>query len=110
MGAGVPCPIHPKSHTHRSATANHGTDGTTAIQRHRAAPPEENGSTWKPNHTGNIPNHSAKNPDPTRSSAAAVAQFASFPACAGASDCARIMFHTFLQVSFLISSVHLYFS
>ena len=38
FGAGVPCPVQPKSHTQRRATANPSTDGMAASQRQRAAP------------------------------------------------------------------------
>jgi len=37
-GAGVPCPVHPKSQTQRRATANPSTDGTAASHRQREAP------------------------------------------------------------------------
>src|SRR5271169_6817992 len=69
MGAGVPRPVHPKSHTHRKATAKPSTEGTAAIQRHRATPAV---STRKPSQDGNNQNHSAKNPAPTIRDAIAV--------------------------------------
>src|SRR5215472_9741038 len=37
-GAGVPRPVHPKSHTHRSVTLNPSTENTAAIHRHPSAP------------------------------------------------------------------------
>ena len=71
MGAGVPCPVHPKSQTQRMATANPSTDGTAASQRQRAAPAV---STVKPSHCGSSQNHKEKNAAPTASEAAALAQ------------------------------------
>jgi len=55
MGAGVPRPVHPKSQTQRSATAKPSTEGTAAIQRHRAAPEV---STLKPSQEGSNQNQS----------------------------------------------------
>ena len=68
MGAGVPCPVHPKSQMHRNATAKPRIEGTVAIQRHRAV------STWKPNHGGSNQNHRAKKPVPTANEANAAGQ------------------------------------
>jgi hypothetical protein len=76
-GAGVPRPVHPKSQTHRSATANPITDGIAASHRQRAV------STWNLSHPGNSQNHSAKNAVPTASDAAADSQ--GFP-CAEAGE------------------------
>ena len=67
-GTGVPRPVHPKSHTHRSATAKPTTDGMAASQRQRAAPAV---STRKPSQRGSSQNHSAKNARPTASDAIA---------------------------------------
>ena len=68
MGAGVPCPVHPKSQLHRNATAKPRIEGTVAIQRHRAV------STWKPNHGGSNQNHRAKKAVPTANEANAAGQ------------------------------------
>jgi hypothetical protein len=71
IGAGVPCPVHPKSHTHRSATAKPITEGTPAIQRHRAALEV---STRKPSQDDSNQNHSAKNAAPTASDVIVIGQ------------------------------------
>src|ERR1019366_10106596 len=73
IGPGVPCPVHPKSHTHRSATAKPSTEGTAAIQRHRAASAV---STRKPSQDGSNQNHSAKNAAPTAREATVAGQCA----------------------------------
>src|SRR5208337_3504906 len=73
IGAGVPCPVHPKSHTQRSATAKPSTEGTAAIQRQDAP---DVASTRKPNHEGSSQNHSPKNAAPTTREATVVGQFA----------------------------------
>jgi len=62
MGAGVPCPVRPKSQMHRMATANPSTDGRTAIHRHCATRAT---STRKPSQGGSNQNHKAKNAVPT---------------------------------------------
>src|SRR5512146_1670539 len=71
MGAGVPRPVQPKSHTQRIATAKPITDGIAASHLQRAAPAV---STRNPSHCGNSQNHKVKNAVPTRSEAAAVGQ------------------------------------
>jgi len=65
-GAGVPCPVHPKSQMHLNATAKPSTDGTAPIQRQRVTPFT---STRKSNHDGSNQNQSAKNEAPTASEA-----------------------------------------
>src|ERR1700733_5523041 len=71
MGAGVPCPVLPKSQIHLTATAKPSTEGTAAIHRHRAAPAV---STSKPSYGGNSQNHSARNDAPTTNDAMVVPQ------------------------------------
>src|SRR3569833_1465383 len=63
-GAGVPCPVAPKSQIQRSATENPSTAGTTAINRHAEVPLR---STLNPSHRGSSQNHSPKNANPTTS-------------------------------------------
>src|SRR5579872_1521851 len=78
MGAGVPCPVQPKSQTQRSAMPNPNADGIAASHRHRAVPAI---STEKLSHRGKSQNHSAKNAEPTVSEVMAVSQLVSFAAC-----------------------------
>jgi hypothetical protein len=87
-GAGVPRPVHPKSQTQRSATANPSTDGTAASHRQRDAPAI---STLKPSHRGSSQNHNAKNATPTAGEATAVSQRLPFPAAGALVDCASII-------------------
>src|SRR5229473_1577060 len=88
MGAGVPCPVHPKSQMQRRATANPSTDGTAASHRQRAEPGI---STRKPSHRGSSQNHKAKNAAPTASEANAVSQRLPFPAAGALVDCASVI-------------------
>jgi hypothetical protein len=71
IGAGVPSPVQPKSHTHCSAAAKPSTEGTPAIQRHRA---KADVSVRKPSQDGSNQNHSAKNAAPTASDVTVVSQ------------------------------------
>src|SRR5579863_10511167 len=84
MGAGVPRPVHPKSHTQRRATANPIKDGTAAIHRQRAAPAI---STLKPSHCGSSQNHKEKNTAPTAREASVVSPRWSCPFDEAFSDC-----------------------
>ena len=71
MGAGVPCPVRPKSQTQRSATANPSTEGTAASHRQYDPPAV---STRKPSHPGSSQNHKEKNNAPTTNAATVVGQ------------------------------------
>jgi len=73
MGAGVPCPVLPKSQMHRSATEKPSTEGKAAIQRHLNVP---DASTAKPSHDGSNQSQSPKNAAPTAREATVVRQFA----------------------------------
>src|SRR5580698_8853873 len=93
MGAGVPCPVQPKSQMQRIATAKPKTHGMTATQRQRSAP---SASTRKPSHGGSNQNQSARKAVPTASEASAVGQceprFVSFkaPGCPFVMTCSVI--------------------
>lgn len=83
--AGVPCPVHPKSHTQRKAIAKPSTDGTTANQRQSAAPTS---SARKRSHCGRSHNQRAKNPEPTANEVSAAGQRLSFRKEGTFSECA----------------------
>lgn len=65
---GVPCPVHPKSHTHRMATVKPSTEGSAPTHR-QGAP--STAPTRNPSHDGSNQNHKAKKPAPTISDAIA---------------------------------------
>src|SRR5215471_11038049 len=71
MGAGVPWPVQPKSHTQRHAIANPSTEGITASQRQRAPLAA---AMLKPSQCGSSQNDNEKKPVPTTMEANAASQ------------------------------------
>src|SRR5215470_2557520 len=71
MGAGVPRPVQPKSHTQRSMTAKPRMEGTAPSQRQCAA---SRAAARKPSLLGSSQNQKAKKAAPTAREAKAVSE------------------------------------